>query len=275
MKKLVERINVSSAVMRHYRSTPKMVGLELNLTLILTDEAAYCCRCQDDVSYDWKSALEGLPFRRDPYYDGANTSYQDGCETHGNCSWVTNLRAHYWLAADDDKPSNTLSESNAMRMIANRAPENEGKGYQDRLTLEEIYSLRIQAVLDQAKREVEASNIAKQANSLIAHVTKQVREQAMSNTGFEAKLETLKAEFVAEQEACLAAYLQDQLQADCDEPSKTEWHPRAIQLASERADECLEPAIRSFLGRGMDSNIVKAADVFPEETVEEETEKVA
>ena len=133
---------------------------------------------------------------------------------------------------------------------------------------------RIQAVLDKAKQKVEADHIARQANRLCTHAASVVRERAMDSTEFEAKLKALKAEFEDAQKMFLTKYLETELQEDCG-GGKTEWHPRAIELAQERADECLAPAIRSFLSHGSDSSIVKMEDVFPAETAKEESEKVA
>lgn len=267
---LVKKIVVNSEQYRRYRSTPKKVGLELNLCIILQDDASFCTSCVPyEIKHDWSRVLEGLPFRVKHYTDGAQTRWADCEKQHGNnASVLSSVTARFWLAAEDDKPSKTLSESAAMRKIVNQAQENQGKPWDERLSLEEIFSARIQAVLDDAQQQQKALHIAKQANSLIAYATKTAREQAKSNTDFDAKLAALKAEFEAEQEACLAAFIRDELADECAE-DETDWHPRAIELATERADECLDPAIRSFMGRDRTCGKVKMADVFPEVTAEE------
>jgi hypothetical protein len=276
---LVEKIIVSSEMLRHYRSKPKKVGLRLSLTVILNDDAAYCIPCTDDgVNHDWSSVLVGLPSRKGHYYDGAKSSWRD-CEKHGkNANWLTNIKAVFWIPAEDDRPSMILSESQAMRQIVAKAPENAKREWDDKLTLEQIFSQRIQSVLDAAQEQKRANDIAKQANLLVTHITTTARHQAKINTDFDAKLAALKADFEAEQEACLAHYVEHSLQTDCDEDDETEWHPRAIELAGQKSDEHLPPAIPSFMGRGMGSQVVKIEDVFPQETPqesEEKTEKVA
>jgi hypothetical protein len=276
---LVKKIDIHSEMLRHYRSTPKKVGLRLNLTIILTDDAAFCTRCMagdaNDVSHDWSPVLTGMPYRKKTYYDGAKTSWRE-CETHGTqADWMTNIVGKFWIPAEDDRPSLIVSESKAMSLIAAKAPENAERTWNDKLRLEQIFSQRIQSVLDAAQEQKKASDIAQQANQLITHITTTARQQAKTNTDFDAKLAALKAEFEAEQEACLVQYVEHNLLNDCEEDADTEWHPRAIELAGAKADECLSPAIRPFKGRGMGSQAVKIGDVFPPETPQETEEKTA
>ena len=155
---MVKEISISSERLRHYRSDPKRVGLDLRLTIILSDDAAYCTSCiANDVSHDWSTVLKETPYRVKDWSDGAQTSFR-ACEKHGSyVRWMSNVVGKFWLAAEDDKPSKIISESQALRLITNKAPENKGKDWNERLTLEQIFSARIQSVLDAAQEEVEAS----------------------------------------------------------------------------------------------------------------------
>jgi len=262
-----ETISSEAVRQRGGKYTTRKYGLKLSVSVMLGEEHEYCTRCQDQsrTSFQMSGAAEDLPFSAKTHRNGISLwtkGYQEKCETCGWDSVVQAVTFRFWLPSD--RPSETFSESQAMKMIAKRSPENAERGYsheQERpLALEAILEGRILAQFAALDKDIIRANAARQACRLASHYAADARKQAKESCNWESRLAALCAEVEAEQQRVLASELEG-LQAACDKHEE-EWHPEAIRLATERAASLLRSAMPSGFPRGLGrEEPVKAEEV--------------
>jgi hypothetical protein len=251
----------------------KRYGLQLNIYMDLGSEKL-CTQCiPRGVPVRLQDIAPDLPHcKPGPFYGSGDW---DDCPTCGSTQHIKGVRLHFWLPAE--KPSEILSESRAQKFLAKKCVENHddegqhwfdgsgGDGYRlkpvkDRLPLEEILRQRIIAKLAEVEANVVKADIAQQASRLVGWLRTDSDKKARENIGWEAKLEALEAELVAEQKLVLEKMVAEELQKGCDD-SEEDWHPRAIELASEKASEHLPAAIPSGFRMSGHKESVQPEDV--------------
>lgn len=234
----------------------KEYGLILNVQMTLGD-LKVCKGCIPyNVRYNILDCVQGLPYIPARFHRYPGWEWEM-CKTgeHKNVTeHYTGLTIQFYIKAD--RPSEIPSESEAMRRVAAKCPENEGRTL--RLSLEQILRDRIIANLAALDADIEKYNVASQANNIIEYVTREADKKAQQLVRYKERIEQIQ-ELLKEAQT---ETLKKELEAiDSKFPVSGGFSPRALELARERAAAHLPNPNVSLRFMQSDNPAVKKEDV--------------